>query len=169
MNRFLTIILIVLLATSLFAAEKAQDFQLENMKGKMVKLSDFQQEGLVILDFWASWCVPCKKALPKLNELHKKYDNVNAVTICTDKPRTQRKAIAEVKSHKYEFHTLFDSKKVVQKQFNIVNIPRTLIIAPDGEILYDHTGYKRGDEEHYEEVIIKWLETLTEKVEESVE
>ncbi len=169
MNRFFSLILIVLFAASLFAAEKVQDFQLENMKGKMVKLSDFQQEGLVILDFWASWCVPCKKALPKLDELHKEYENVNVVTICTDKPRTKRKAIAEVKSHKYEFHTLFDSKKVVQKQFNIVNIPRTLIIAPDGEILYDHTGYKRGDEEHYKEIIIKWLETFSEENEESEE
>ena len=169
MKKLLSVVLIVFFATLLFAAENAQDFQLENMKGKMMKLSDFQKKGLVILDFWASWCVPCKKALPKLDELHKKYDNVNVVTICTDKPRTQRKAIAEVKSHKYEFHTLFDSKKVVQKQFNIVNIPRTLIIAPDGEIIYDNTGYKRGDEEHYEEVIIKWLETLPEKIEESVE
>lgn len=169
MNRLFSIILIVMLTASLSATEKAQDFQLENMKGKMMKLSDFQQEGLVILDFWASWCVPCKKALPKLNELHKEYENVNVVTICTDKPRTQRKAIAEVKSHKYEFHTLFDPKKIVQKQFNIVNIPRTIIITPDGEILYDHTGYKRGDEEHYKEVIIKWLETLREKAEESEE
>jgi len=169
MNKLFSVVIIVLLASSLFTVEKAQDFQLENMKGKMMKLSEFQQEGLVILDFWASWCVPCKKALPKLDELHKKYENVNVVTICTDKPRTKGKAIADVKSHKYEFYTLFDSKKVVQKQFNVVNIPRTLIIAPDGEILYDHTGYKRGDEKHYEEVIIKWLESLPKKVEESLE
>jgi peroxiredoxin len=164
------IIVILLLAASLFTAEKAQDFQLENIKGKMVKLSDFQKEGLVILDFWASWCVPCKKALPELNKLHKQYENVNVVTICTDKPRTQPKAIAEVKSHKYEFHTLLDSKKIVQKQYNIINIPVTIIIAPDGEILLEHTGFKRGDEKHYKEVIENWLKSLPQsdkKIEES--
>ncbi len=158
MKRFFVIILIVLFATSLFAAEKAQDFQLENMKGKMVKLSDFQKEGLVILDFWAEWCVPCKNGLPKLNELHEKYDNVNVLAINIDKPRKKSAAVSVIKSNRYKFKTLFDTKKVVQKQFNITNIPRTLIVDQDGTIIYDHTGYQRGDEEHYEEVIVKWLE-----------
>ncbi|RLC47185.1 MAG: hypothetical protein DRI23_11615 [Candidatus Cloacimonadota bacterium] len=165
MKYFFIVILTVLLAIQLAAAEKAGDFKLENIEGKQVKLSDFQKEGLVILDFWATWCVPCKNSLPKLNELHKKYDNVNVVTICTDKPRKKSEAISHVKSNKFKFHTLFDSKKVVQKQFNVTNIPFSLIIDQDGTILYEHTGYQRGDEKHYEEIIIEWLEKQAENKE----
>ena len=157
-NIFVTI-LIILLAVQLIAAEKAGEFKLENIEGKQVKLSAFQKEGLVILDFWATWCVPCKNGLPKINELHKKYDNVNVLAINVDKPRKKTKAISHVKSNRFKFHTLFDPKKVVQKQFNVTNIPRTLIIDQDGTIIYDHTGYQRGDEKHYEEVIVKWLES----------
>ena len=164
-NIFVTI-LILLLAIQLIAAEKVGDFKLENIDGKQVKLSDFQKEGLVILDFWATWCVPCKNGLPKLNELQEKYDNVNVLAINVDKPRKKSNAISHVKSNRFSFHVLFDTKKVVQKQFSITNIPRTLIIDQDGTIIYDHTGYQRGDEKHYEEVIIKWLkEQETKKLE----
>lgn len=158
MKNIFVIILILLIAIQLTASEKAGDFKLENLKGKQVKLSDFQEEGLVILDFWATWCVPCKNGLPKINELHEKYDSVNVLAINVDKPRKKSNAISHVKSNRFTFHTLFDPKKNVQKQFNVTNIPRTLIIDQDGKIIYDHTGYQRGDEKHYEEVIIKWLE-----------
>ena len=150
--------LIIIIAIQLTAAEKVGEFKLENIEGKQVKLSDFQKEDLVILDFWATWCVPCKNSLPKINDIHEKYDNVNVLAINVDKPRKKAAAVSHVKSNRFTFHTLFDSKKVVQKQFNITNIPRTLIIDQDGTIIYDHTGYQRGDEKHYEEIIIEWLE-----------
>ena len=156
-NIFVTM-LIILLTVQIVAAEKAGEFKLENIEGKQIKLSDFQKEGLVILDFWATWCVPCKNGLPKINEIHKKYDNVNVLAINVDKPRKKAAAVSLIKSNRFSFHVLFDSKKIVQKQYNITNIPRTLIIDQDGTIIYDHTGYKRGDEKHYEEVIVKWLE-----------
>ncbi len=153
----------------LFATESIKDFQLEDEKGKMRKLSEFQEEGLVILDFWASWCVACQKALPKLNEIHQKYDDVNVVSICTDAPRTQNKAKKILKSNRYNFYTLFDSKKVVQKQFNITSIPRTIFVSPEGDIIYDHTGYQRGDEKHYEEIILEWQKGLEEETENETE
>ncbi len=143
----------------LFAANKAPEFKLENMKGKVVKLSDFQKDGLVILDFWATWCAPCKKALPKMSKLHEKYENVNVVTICTDKPRKVANAKKLVKSQKYKFHTLFDTKGTVRKLYNVNNIPHTIVISPKGTILYEHTGYQDGDEKKLEKVIEEWTNT----------
>ncbi|MCD6176210.1 MAG: TlpA family protein disulfide reductase [Candidatus Cloacimonetes bacterium] len=171
MKNIFAILLIAFMVIQLTAVDKAGDFKLENLEGKQVKLSDFQKEGLVILDFWATWCVPCKNGLPKLNELHEKYDSVNVIAINTDKPRKKSAAVSHIKSNKFKFQTLFDPKKVVQKQFNITSIPHTIIIDPDGTIIYDHTGYQRGDEKHYEEVIIKWLEeqNATEPAEDALE
>ncbi len=157
-SKLIIILTILFLSFNLSALEKAPDFKLENMKGKQVKLSKFLEEGLVILDFWATWCVPCKKALPELSRIHEEYDSVNVVTICTDKPRKIDKAKAYVKSNKYKFKTLFDTNKKVTNLYKVTNIPRTFLIAPDGTILYDHLGYNKGDEKHLEEEIHKWFE-----------
>ncbi|MCF7794284.1 MAG: TlpA family protein disulfide reductase [Candidatus Cloacimonetes bacterium] len=158
MKKILLSIIVLSVAFVLMADDQAVEFKLENIKGKMVKLSDLQKDGLVIIDFWATWCVPCKNALPKLNELHNKYDNVTVVAISTDKPRKKDKAVSHIKSNRFNFVTLFDPTKTVQKQFNVTNIPRTLMIDPEGNIIYDHTGFQRGDEVEYEEVIQSWLE-----------
>ncbi len=170
LRNLISIIILVLILVQLSALEKAPDFKLENMKGKQVKLSDFLEKGPVILDFWATWCEPCKKELPALSKIQDKYqEHITVITISCDKPRNKDKAKAYIKSKKFNVKNLFDTKKNVQKLFNITNIPRTIIIAPDSTILYDHTGYQRGHEEEIEAEIIKWIdsiETNTEEIDE---
>ena len=119
---------IFLLSTLLnvFALDKVSDFSLENMKGKKMKLSDFQKDGLVIIDFWATWCSPCKKALPKLNKIHNSYKDVTVLTICTDKPRKKENAKSFVKSNRYNFPVLFDSNRDLQKKMNVFVLSDTL-------------------------------------------
>lgn len=91
-----------------------------------------------------------------MNEINTEYENVQVVTICTDKPRNKEKAKAFIKSNRYDFEVLFDPNRKVQKQFNVTSIPRTLIVAPNGTVLLDHTGYKPGDEAHFKEIIEHW-------------
>ena len=100
-----------------------------------------------------------------MDEIHKKYDKVTVITICTDKPRNKMDAKAFLKSNRFSFVSLFDPQSTVKKMLNVTNIPHSFIVAPDGEIIYEHTGYQRGDEKHYEEVIDKWLETQEKPVE----
>lgn len=151
-------IVFFLLASCLLADEQIIDFKLEDIDGKYQKLSELQQEGLVILDFWATWCDPCKKALPKLNEIHGKFDDVTVITINIDKPRKKAEAISHIKSNRFQFISLFDPSSNVAKQFNVTSIPRSFILEPGGNIIYDHTGYQRGDEKEFEKIITEWLE-----------
>ncbi len=165
-NLILSIILILIIV-QLFALDKAPDFKLENMKGKQVKLSDFLEKGPVILDFWATWCEPCKKELPALSKIQDIYkDSITVITISCDKPRNKNKAKAYIKAQKLNVVNLFDTKKDVQKLFNVTNIPRTLIIVPDSTIIFDHTGYQRGDEKHIIEAIDKWFQQTEKENEE---
>jgi len=162
MKQIFVLILIITFAACFAAEEQTLDFRLENINGKYQKLSELQQDGLVIIDFWATWCDPCLNALPKMNELHQKYDDVTVIAVNLDKPRDKSKAVAHIKSNRFDFVTLFDPTSNVAKQFNVTGIPRTLIIDPQGEIIYDHTGYQRGDEKHYEAAIIQWQKTACE-------
>ncbi len=144
---------------------KAHDFELENIKGKKIKLSELYKDKLVILDFWASWCVPCKKEFLYLDKFQKKYDEyIQVVAIDIDKARHISKAKAYIKSKRYTFEVLFDTDNKVAKLYNVTTLPNTNIISTDGEIIWSHIGYKKGDEKELEKQILKWIESKTEAV-----
>ena len=136
---------------------KAADFSLEDAEGNVVKLSQFEDK-LILLDFWATWCVPCIKELPHLSNIQEKYgDDVVVLAISIDKARKVSKAKALVKSNGYKFTTLLDPKQEVANLYNMVNPPRTMLIDPQLNIVFQHDGYKLGDEKHLEAEIINWL------------
>ncbi|MBN2018331.1 MAG: TonB family protein [Candidatus Cloacimonetes bacterium] len=149
MKKTLVIIIIgiFLILSQVSAADILPEFTLEDINGDLVSSEELLTKKAVIIDFWAKWCNPCKKALPHLNDLQKKYDDLlNVVCITIDKPRDKDKAKSFVKSKGYEFITLFDAKKSVSQLLNVNTIPRTYIINNDGEFVYTHEGYTQGDE-----------------------
>ncbi|RLC45666.1 MAG: hypothetical protein DRH57_07545 [Candidatus Cloacimonadota bacterium] len=165
-SNLIFIALLILLCINVYAAEKVPDFILEDINGDQVKFSALLGKVPIILDFWATWCKPCMKELPSLDNLQTKYDTlITAVCISIDGPRSIARARGIIKSQKFSFLTLFDPNSEVQKLFNVTVIPRTFIVNKDGKIVYDHTGYKRGDEKHLEEMLLNLLHSKDEKTE----
>ncbi|OPX27782.1 MAG: hypothetical protein B1H05_00345 [Candidatus Cloacimonas sp. 4484_140] len=139
------------LISTVFALDTMPDFTLEDINGDQVNSDELLDKKAVIIDFWAKWCGPCKKALPHLSDLQEKYEDlVNVVCITIDKARNGDKAKSFVKSKKFEFITLFDPNKDVSNLFNVNTIPRTFIINENGKIVYRHEGYTQGDEHDLE-------------------
>lgn len=153
-------VLILFIGISL-NAEVMPDFTLENSTGEEVNLySVLNDSTVVIVDFWATWCGPCCKELPHLDALHNKYPNLQVLAITTDGRRTTQKAKDYIKENGYTFTVLHDPKRAVQKLLKVKAIPVTFIVAPDGEIYYQHTGYKDGDEIELEHKLQELLEKL---------
>lgn len=159
----LIILLMLIFCSNLFAIKRLPNFSLEDIDGNKVKSSELLGKGPIILDFWATFCGPCMKELPELNNLQMKYDTlITIVCISVDKPKSLSSAKAIIKSKKYSFITLFDTNKEVQNLFNVKSIPRIFVFDKHGNMVYDHTGYKKGDEENLENELIKMLsDTLT--------
>jgi len=152
----LIFVIIIILSINVFASEKLPDFSLQDLNGKQVKISDFIGEQPVIIDFWATWCAPCLKELPKLDKMQKQFgDSLLVIAISTDKPRKKNEVKKHIKSQKFKFTTLLDTRGEARKLLNIKNIPFTLLIDKNGEIVYDHLGYNTGDEKHLEEQLMK--------------
>jgi TonB family protein len=144
---FFLIVNFLFFASLTFALDTIQDFTLEDINGDQVNFEELLNKKAVIIDFWAKWCSPCKKALPHLSDIQEKYDDlVNVVCVTIDKARDKDKAKSFVKSKGYKFITLFDPNKSVSQLLNVNTIPRTFIINNDGEIVYTHEGYTQGDE-----------------------
>jgi len=168
MKKLLFALVIILLA-GLLSADTMPDFTLPDINGKDVKLSDLLNKGPVLIDFWASWCAPCKKAMPALHKLAEKYDSLTVVVISIDAPKDVAKAKSFLKSNNYKFTGLFDSEKKLANRLNVVNPPHTFILNKEGYIVYSHEGYEPGVEAYYEAKILELIQPQErETVEEEV-
>lgn len=149
--------MLLLMMTISLQSEAVRDFTLPDMNNQNVTLSSFLDKGPVILDFWASWCAPCMRLLPELEKIHAEYDNVTVVAVNIDNPRSVNRAKSHIRSQKHTFVTLFDTNQEVMKQFQVTSIPHTFLLNENGVIVYEHTGYTRGDEEELREEVEKLL------------
>ena len=153
------VILILLFLSSMLLAEEykvVQNFKLKDIKGKTVELKDALAKGPVLIDFWASWCGPCKEEMPIFNDLYGKYKEkgLSMFLITIDKGGAIQKAKSYVKSKGFDFTVLFDKNKKVFKKFGgNKKVPVTFVLNKKGEIVFKHEG--KGTEKMFEDAIIK--------------
>jgi len=160
MKKLILIICAALLFTAL-VAEKMPDFRLPDMANKDVTLASLLGKGPVLIDFWASWCTPCKNAMPPLHSLAESYDSLTVVLISIDAPKDVAKAKNFLKSKQYKFVPLFDSEKSLASKLNVKTVPHTFIIDREGNIVYSHVGFDAGTEKKYDGIIRKMLNLET--------
>jgi thiol-disulfide isomerase/thioredoxin len=120
---------------------KAKDFVVYDENLKEVKLSDYIGTP-VVLNFWASWCPPCKSEMPSFNEMSKKYSKdkivILMINLTDGEQETISKAQQYIKNNNYDMKVLFDNKMDAATKYNISSIPRTIFIDKDGYIAKDN-------------------------------
>jgi len=132
----------------------APDFTLRTLDGaKSYSLSDFKGQ-VVVIDFWASWCAPCKRSLPKLAQIEQTHKSVRVVSINIDDDRNN--ALTFFKRLNVPILSLFDSEKKVAAKYDVPEMPSALILDKSGVVRYLHVGY--SDSEF--DTIVKHIEAL---------
>ncbi|MCY3764316.1 MAG: TlpA disulfide reductase family protein [Gemmatimonadetes bacterium] len=129
-------------ATTLNAAS-APDFNLRNLRGERVNLKALLAKGPVLLDFWATYCKPCVKAMPKLQKIHEKYgkSGLTVLGVNVDGPRGQNRVKPFLRARKVSFPIALDSDSAVMRRMQVNVLPTTLLITADGEIALRQVGY----------------------------
>ena len=135
---------------------KAPDFTLKSNSGKNMKLSELRGQ-VVLLNFWASWCGPCRQEMPLLDALHKRYKKVGFTVLGVNVESDSSKARKYLSSVKVQFPILFDTTNQVSKTYKVEAMPTTIIIDRNGNMRYLHTGYKPGYENDYRKQVKKLL------------
>jgi thiol-disulfide isomerase/thioredoxin len=133
--------------------DRAADFSLQALDGSKVKLSDLKGS-VVVIDFWASWCVPCKKELPALDALARRYDGKNIVILAVniDKDRANaEKLLAQVKVSALKI--LLDPDGRVAGAYDVPTMPSSYIIDAKGLVRHVHAGFTSGDEKKIAEEV----------------
>lgn len=138
----------------------APDFQIKDLEGQRVALKDLLGQGPVLISFWATWCKPCVKELPHLQELYEKYKDQGflVVAISEDAPRSISKVKSFIAGKRYDFLVLLDDNYSVQRKFNYRGLPYTVLLDKEGRIVYRRMGYRPGDELLLEEKIVPLME-----------
>lgn len=112
---------------------------------------------VVVLDFWASWCVPCRRSFPWLNAMHEKYaaDGLAIVGVNLDMERADAERFLEEYPASFTIH--YDDNQLLARQFEVVAMPSSYVIDRNGNVVARHMGFKVKEQDEYESIIIDAL------------
>lgn len=143
----------LLAATSVAASpQPAPDFVLPAREGAPVRLSELQGQ-VVMINFWATWCGPCRQEMPLLQQLHSKYEPLGFTLLGVNVESDSAAAQAWLKGMPVSFPILFDRENQVAERFGVEGMPSTVFVDRAGNVRHVHRGYKPGDEAKYADVI----------------
>jgi thiol-disulfide isomerase/thioredoxin len=131
-----------------------------DLAGNEVRVEEFLEDGPIILDFWATWCGPCKRAMPAWAGLADEYaeHGVRLVPVSWDHPRMYDRITAYFEKQGFDFSSLVDPEHESGIALGVVSLPTTFLISGDGDILLRHVGYADGDERLLESELRKVLD-----------
>ena len=126
----------------------APAFTLPARGGSTVNLSQFKGQ-VVMINFWASWCVPCRKEMPLLETIYKKYKPLGFTLIGVNVEPDQKDAEKFLSQTPVSFPVLFDAKSQVSGLYNVQVMPTTVFIDRKGNVRMVHQSYQDGAENQY--------------------
>jgi len=145
--------------STLLSQGKVDDFQLRNTENRLLSYSDLEGEKLTVIDFWATWCQPCIRSIPRLLDLNESFKNsgVKFIGVSVDGPRNSSKVRPFTRSMGITYPILLDVNSDVMADLMVTAVPTLLIVDQSGNIVYRHEGFNAGDEEIIKEEIDKHL------------
>jgi peroxiredoxin len=145
----------VLLAQSALALANpspAQNFTLKSAQGSNIRLSEYRGQ-VVLVNFWASWCGPCRQEFPHLDDLHRRYAGLGFTVFGVNVEQNRQQAEKVLRDIPVTFPILFDDDNVVSKLYSVDAMPMSVLIDRAGNLRYVHRGYKPGYEAIYDKQI----------------
>ncbi len=145
-------ILVILSGCAKAPENLAPDFTLASSKGGNIQLEDLRGK-VVMLNFWASWCGPCREEMPLLDQLHQRYQSQGFVLLGVNTDADVAQANKLLEEIPVDFPVVYDTAGHASNAYGVDAMPTTILIDKEGKLRFRHRGYSPGDENDYERVI----------------
>ena len=159
---FVSIIIITASLNGQVKQDILPTFTFKSLNGKNVNIETILDDGPILINFWATWCAPCKKEMRHLDQFDEKYSDLSIVAINVDKTRSLSQVRSFIRTNGYNFLVGLDPNSILMKKLNARVVPTNLLVNSAGEIIWHHQGYLPGDEVEMEKQIKKLLKIETE-------
>jgi thiol-disulfide isomerase/thioredoxin len=119
-------------------------------------LTEFRGK-VVVLDFWASWCVPCRRSFPWMNSMVEKYEDDGLVIIGVNMDSDPAESAAFLQKYPARFRIVNDSEGILARQYDVIAMPSSYVFDRKGQLVTRHLGFKVKRQDEYEAVVVETL------------
>ncbi|MBX2978185.1 MAG: TlpA family protein disulfide reductase [Flavobacteriales bacterium] len=150
--RFPILLLLALLPFTLLHAQSTMpSVTVQGLDGKKVDTKTFSNGGKpIIINFWATWCAPCKRELAAIAEVYDDWQaktGVKLIAISIDDARSMARVAPYVNGQDWDYEVYLDPNGDLKRALNVNNVPHTFLLNGKGEIVWQHNNYEPGDEQ----------------------
>lgn len=139
-------------SSSLTLGQVAPDFTLKSMSGVNYNLLE-QRGNIIVINFWASWCGPCRKEMPVLQSFQDEYEDLGISVWGINVEQENQAGRDFLNDIKVEFPIFFDSNNAISAAYQVEAMPTTVLVDRNGKIRFVFRGYKAGYEKKYAKAI----------------
>lgn len=132
------------------------NLEVKTINGKMISARSILENKVTVISFWATWCKPCVKELNAINEALPDWEeevDFKMIAISIDDSRSEHRVAPFVKGRAWEFDVYLDPNSELKRALNALNVPHTFLFDAKGKLVWQHSGYREGDEEELLEKI----------------
>jgi len=165
MHKFFLITAILLFGFNSYGQQKGNSLpnvELKTLDGQIINTSEITNDGKpIVISFWATWCSPCKRELNNINDVYEDWvdeTGVRVIAVSIDDARQVYKVAPYVNGKAWEFDVLLDTNGDFKRAMNVNNVPFTILLDGNGNVVYEHNNYAEGDEDELYDLILGLVE-----------